>query len=56
MSKYGLAKAAGLSVQGAVNLEAAGADPKLSTLIRIAAALGCQPADLIPNTVTDTNS
>jgi transcriptional regulator with XRE-family HTH domain len=48
LSRYGLAKAAGLSGQGAVNLEAPGADPRLSTMLRLAAALGVPPAELIP--------
>jgi transcriptional regulator with XRE-family HTH domain len=37
---YRLAKETGLSKQGALNLEQPGADPKLSTLFKLSAALG----------------
>jgi transcriptional regulator with XRE-family HTH domain len=48
LSLYRLAKLTGLSMQGAVNLERPDADPKLSTLVKVAVALGVAPSRLLP--------
>src|SRR5262245_61020699 len=48
MSPYRLARLTGLSKQGALNLELPGADPKLSTIVKLAGALGVQPWELLP--------
>jgi transcriptional regulator with XRE-family HTH domain len=42
-----LARLAGLSPQGALNLEAEGSDPKLSTVLKLAAALGASLQELL---------
>lgn len=47
LSQEGLAKAAGVSRATINQLEAAEADPRLSTLIRVAAALGLSPLLLV---------
>jgi transcriptional regulator with XRE-family HTH domain len=44
-----LARRAGLSKQAALNLERPGADPKLSTVLRLAKALGVGPWELLPS-------
>jgi transcriptional regulator with XRE-family HTH domain len=49
---YRLAQQTGLSQQAVLNLEQAGADPKLSTLLKLAAALGVNPARLVPGAET----
>jgi len=48
LSLYRLAKETGLSMQGVINLEADGSDPKLSTLLMIAKALDVWPWELLP--------
>jgi transcriptional regulator with XRE-family HTH domain len=48
ITRYRLAKLAGLSIEGACRLEEAGSDPKLSTLFKLAPALGVEPAELVP--------
>src|SRR5262249_61232200 len=48
LSLYRLAQLAGLSKQGVINLEEPGADPKLSTLDKLAEALGVKPWELLP--------
>jgi transcriptional regulator with XRE-family HTH domain len=48
ITSYRLAQLTGLSKQGAINLEQAGADPKLSTVLRLAEALGVEPCELLP--------
>jgi DNA-binding XRE family transcriptional regulator len=48
VTPYRLAQLTGLSKQGVLNLELPGADPKLSTLYRLAAALGVDVRDLLP--------
>jgi transcriptional regulator with XRE-family HTH domain len=48
MTPYRLAQLTGLSKQGVLNLELPGADPKLSTLYRLAEALEVNVHDLIP--------
>jgi transcriptional regulator with XRE-family HTH domain len=45
---YALARATGLSRQGILNLEKPGADPKLSTILKLAQALGVGPWELLP--------
>jgi transcriptional regulator with XRE-family HTH domain len=47
-SLYRLALVAGLTNQGVIKLEKPGSDPKLSTLLKLAAALGVPACDLIP--------
>jgi transcriptional regulator with XRE-family HTH domain len=49
ITPYRLAVDAGLSKQGALNLELPGADPKLSTLCHLAYALGVSIHDLVPD-------
>jgi transcriptional regulator with XRE-family HTH domain len=49
MTRYRLAKLSGISPEGISKLERAGSDPKLSTLYRVAAALGVQVCDLLPD-------
>jgi len=48
ITPYRLAQLTGLSKQGVLNLEMKDADPKLSTLVKLAEALGVQPQDLLP--------
>jgi transcriptional regulator with XRE-family HTH domain len=47
-TSYRLAQLTGLSKQAVLNLEKAGADPKLSTVLKLAEALGRQPWELLP--------
>jgi transcriptional regulator with XRE-family HTH domain len=47
LTRYRLAKLSGLSKEGVCNLEEPGADPKLSTLVKLAAALGVPVCDLL---------
>jgi transcriptional regulator with XRE-family HTH domain len=54
ISPYRLAQLTGLSEQGALNLEEPGADPKLSTIVRLAGALGVPPWELLPGWPTST--
>jgi transcriptional regulator with XRE-family HTH domain len=49
---YALAQKTGLSQQGILNLEQPGADPKLSTIIKMAEALGVRPWELVPGWVS----
>jgi transcriptional regulator with XRE-family HTH domain len=46
---YRLAHLTGLSKQGVINLEDEDADPKLSTLIKLAEALNVKPWELLPS-------
>jgi transcriptional regulator with XRE-family HTH domain len=48
VTSYWLAQATGLSKQGALNLEMEDADPKLSTILKFATALGVSPHDFLP--------
>src|SRR5262245_34599824 len=48
LSAYQLAQRTGLSQQGILNLELAGADPKLSTVYKLAEAMGLEPWKLLP--------
>ena len=48
VTAYQLAQRTGLSQQGILNLELAGADPKLSTVHKLAEALGLEPWELLP--------
>ena len=48
LTHYRLAQRTGLTQQGLINLEQPDADPKLSTLLRLAQALGVNPAALVP--------
>jgi transcriptional regulator with XRE-family HTH domain len=48
MSPYRLAQLTGLSKQGVLNLEQAGADPKLSTIVLLAQVLDISPRELLP--------
>jgi transcriptional regulator with XRE-family HTH domain len=45
---YRLAKESGLSTEGVSKLETAGSDPKLSTLYKLAEALGVGARELVP--------
>jgi transcriptional regulator with XRE-family HTH domain len=45
---YWLAQRTGLSQQAVLNLELPNADPKLSTILKLAGALGVNPARLVP--------
>jgi transcriptional regulator with XRE-family HTH domain len=47
MTPYRLAQLTGLSKQGVLNLEQSGADPKLSTIIKLADALDVPATDLL---------
>jgi transcriptional regulator with XRE-family HTH domain len=47
VTPYRLAQITGLSKQGVLNLEEEGADPKLSTVVKLAKALGIHPCDLL---------
>jgi transcriptional regulator with XRE-family HTH domain len=48
MSQYRVAKLSGMSKEGVSRLEEPNADPKLSTLVKLAEALGLIPQELIP--------
>jgi transcriptional regulator with XRE-family HTH domain len=54
ISPYRLAQLTGLSKQGVLNLEADGADPKVSTLLKLAEALGVEPWKLLAGEPTST--
>jgi transcriptional regulator with XRE-family HTH domain len=45
---YRLAKDSGLTWEGVSKLESPGCDPKLSTLFKLAAALGIEARELLP--------
>jgi transcriptional regulator with XRE-family HTH domain len=47
-TRYRLAKLAGLTNEGVVKLEEPGADPKLSTLVKLAGAFGVKVCELLP--------
>lgn len=47
VTPYRLAQLTGLSKQGVLNLELDGADPKISTVEKLAEALGCGVAELL---------
>jgi transcriptional regulator with XRE-family HTH domain len=49
MTRYRLAKLSGISSEGVSKLERPGSDPKLSTLYKVAAALGITIWDLLPD-------
>jgi transcriptional regulator with XRE-family HTH domain len=51
MSQYRVAKLSGISREGVSRLEEPNADPKLSTLFKLAEALGLAPQELIPAVV-----
>jgi transcriptional regulator with XRE-family HTH domain len=46
-TRYRLAKLAGLTNEGVVRVEAPGADPKLSTLVKLAGAFGVEVWELL---------
>jgi transcriptional regulator with XRE-family HTH domain len=48
LSANALAELTGLSLQGVLNLGAGGSDPKLSTVVKLAEALGVGPWELLP--------
>jgi transcriptional regulator with XRE-family HTH domain len=48
LTRYRLAQLSGISKEGVNKLERGDADPRLSTLLKLAAALGVAPADLLP--------
>jgi transcriptional regulator with XRE-family HTH domain len=48
ITRYRLAKLAGITSEGVCKLERPGSDPKLSTLLKLAAALRMLPCELIP--------
>jgi transcriptional regulator with XRE-family HTH domain len=47
LTRYRVGKLAGLSTQGISNLERRGSDPKLSTLYKLAHALGVSIEELV---------
>jgi transcriptional regulator with XRE-family HTH domain len=47
-TRYRLAKLSGISGEGIRKLERHGADPRLSTIIKLAAALDISPRELVP--------
>jgi transcriptional regulator with XRE-family HTH domain len=47
---YRLAKESGVTAEGVRRLELPGSDPKLSTLYKLAAALGVTARELVPET------
>jgi transcriptional regulator with XRE-family HTH domain len=47
ITPYRLSQLTGLSKQGVINLEAESADPKLSTIYKLAEALEVEPRDLL---------
>jgi transcriptional regulator with XRE-family HTH domain len=49
MTRYRLAKLSGLSSEGVSKLERPGSDPRLSTLYKVAGALGVTVRDLLPD-------
>ena len=49
MTRYQLAKLSGITWEGLAKLERPGSDPKLSTLYKVAAALGVAVRDLLPD-------
>jgi transcriptional regulator with XRE-family HTH domain len=49
ITAYSLAKETGLTQQGILNLEREGSDPKLSTLVKLARALGVKTWELLPD-------
>jgi transcriptional regulator with XRE-family HTH domain len=48
LTRYRLAQLSGVSKEGVNKLERGDADPRLSTLVKLAAALGVSPRDLLP--------
>jgi transcriptional regulator with XRE-family HTH domain len=48
LTRYRLAKLAGITPEGVSKLERPGSDPKLSTLCRVARALGVPVRELLP--------
>jgi transcriptional regulator with XRE-family HTH domain len=48
VTRYRLAQLTGLSREGVSKLEGGRSDPRLSTLLRVAAALGVPPRALLP--------
>jgi transcriptional regulator with XRE-family HTH domain len=53
MTRYRLAKLAGVTVEGVSKLEQGGTDPKLSTILKLAGGLGVPPCQLLPGTGHD---
>ena len=49
MTRYRLAQLSGISKEGVSKLEEAGSDPKLSTLAKLAKALGVHIWELLPD-------
>jgi transcriptional regulator with XRE-family HTH domain len=47
-TRYRLAKRAGLTNEGVIKLERPGSDPKLSTLLKLAAGLEVPPCEMLP--------
>jgi transcriptional regulator with XRE-family HTH domain len=48
ITRYRLAQLSGISKQGVTKLERPGSDPKLSTLLKLAGALGIEVVELLP--------
>jgi transcriptional regulator with XRE-family HTH domain len=48
MTRYRLAKLAGVTVEGVCKLEEGGTDPRLSTVLKLAEGLGVPPCHLLP--------
>jgi transcriptional regulator with XRE-family HTH domain len=49
MTRYRLAQLSGISKEGISKLESSGSDPKLSTLVKLARALGIKTWELLPD-------
>jgi transcriptional regulator with XRE-family HTH domain len=49
MTRYRLAQLSGISKEGISKLEQPGSDPKLSTLVKLAQALGVKTWELLPD-------
>src|SRR5262249_52864762 len=52
LTRYALAKLAGLTNEGVIKMERPGSDPKLSTILKLARALSIAPCDLLPPAAT----
>jgi transcriptional regulator with XRE-family HTH domain len=52
-TRYRLSKLSGVSGEGIRKLERQGADPRLSTILKLAAALGVSPRELVPEGPAD---
>jgi transcriptional regulator with XRE-family HTH domain len=51
ITRYRLSKLSGISKEGVSKLELPGSNPRLSTLLKVAKALGVSPAELLPEAV-----